>query len=136
MAGTNPYIRSAPPKPPAKKYTITFLPSNEQVEVDPAKIPYDRTGLAGSILDIALGHDVDLDHSCGGVCACSTCHVIVRAGIESCGEASEDELDQLDKAPGIEATSRLGCQCVPDGTRDLVVEIPNWNRNLVSERPH
>ena len=136
MAGTNPYIRSAPPKPPAQKYTITFLPSNERVEVDPVKIPYDRTGLAGSILDIALGHDVDLDHSCGGVCACSTCHVIVRQGIEACGEASEDELDQLDKAPGIEATSRLGCQCVPDGSCDLVVEIPNWNRNLVSEAPH
>jgi 2Fe-2S ferredoxin len=136
MAGTNPYIRTAAPTRPTRKYTITFLPSNERVEVDPEKIPYDRTGLPGSILDIALGHDVDLDHACGGVCACSTCHVIVREGIEACGEASDDELDQLDKAPGIEANSRLGCQCVPNGTRDLVVEIPNWNRNLVSEAPH
>src|SRR5262245_9763705 len=136
MAGTNPYIRTAPARRPTKTYAITFLPSNERVEVDPAKVPYDRTGQPGSILDIALANGVDLDHACGGVCACSTCHVIVREGIESCGEATDDELDQLDKAPGLEANSRLGCQCVPDGTRDVVVEIPNWNRNLVREAAH
>lgn len=136
MAGTNPYVRPTVVERPTQKYTITFLPSNERVEVDPAKIPYGRSGLAGSILDIALAHDVDLDHACGGVLACSTCHVIVRTGFETCGEASDDELDQLDKAPGIEATSRLACQCVPNGKRDLVVEVPNWNRNLVSEAPH
>jgi len=136
MAGTNPYIRPASVLRPTRKYTITFQPSGEVVEVDPAKIPYDRTGLPGSILDIALGHGVDLDHACGGVLACSTCHVIVRQGSETCGEASDDELDQLEKAPGLETTSRLGCQCVPNGSCDLVVEIPNWNRNLVREAPH
>jgi 2Fe-2S ferredoxin len=136
MAGTNPYVKTAPPRRPTQKYSITFLPSGETVEVDPAAIPYERTGLAGSILDIALGAGVDIDHACGGVLACSTCHVIVRKGAESCGEATDDELDQLDAAPGIEEHSRLGCQCVPDGTKDIVVEVPNWNRNLVHEAPH
>lgn len=136
MGGTNPYVRAPAPRHPTQRYSITFQPSGEVVEVDPAGIPYDRTGLPGSILDIALGHEVDLDHACGGVLACSTCHVIVRQGIESCGEASDDELDQLDQAPGLEVNSRLGCQCIPNGSADLVVEIPNWNRNLVSEAPH
>ena len=133
MAGTNPYVKAAACARATKAFTITFQPSGETVEVDPARIPYGRTGLPGSVLDIALAHDVDIDHACGGVLACSTCHVIVRQGSESCGEASDDELDQLEKAPGIEPHSRLGCQCVPDGSRDLVVEVPNWNRNLVSE---
>ncbi|HEX6883182.1 MAG TPA: 2Fe-2S iron-sulfur cluster-binding protein [Planctomycetota bacterium] len=136
MGGTNPYVKAAPPRRPTRKYTITFQPTGEVVEVDPTRVPYGRTGLAGSILDVALAHDVDIDHACGGVLACSTCHVIVRQGSETCGEASDDEMDQLEKAPGIEERSRLACQCVADGSRDLVVEVPNWNRNLVSERPH
>ena len=45
----------------------------------------------------------------------------------------DNELDQLDNARGLELDSRLGCQCVPDGTEDVVVEIPAWNRNLVQE---
>ncbi len=75
----------------------------------------------------------DMDHSCGGVCACSTCHVIVRQGLESCNEATDDEEDMLDLAPGLEPQSRLACQCVPNGTQALIIEIPEWNRNLVSE---
>ncbi len=106
------------------------------MEVDPAKFPYGHDGLPGSILDIATGHHMGLDHACGGVCACSTCHVIVHAGLESCNEASDAEFDQLDEAPGLEAKSRLGCQCVPDGTSDIVVEIPAWNRNFAKEAEH
>ncbi|QDU84231.1 2Fe-2S ferredoxin [Planctomycetes bacterium Pla163] len=133
MGGSNPFISSATTKLPSRPYTITFLPMNVQVEVDPAKLPYTRDGLPGSLLEIALGHDLEIDHACGGVCACSTCHVIVREGVETCNEASDDEEDQLDLAPGITPNSRLACQCVPDGTRNLVVEIPAWNRNHVSE---
>jgi ferredoxin, 2Fe-2S len=134
MAGVNPYIEPAQVEPPKQKYKITFLPEGKTIEVDPAKIPYDRTGLPGSILDIALGlAQVPLDHSCGGVCACSTCHVIVREGLESCNEPTEDEEDQLEEARGLTTESRLGCQCVPNGTCDVVVEIPGWNRNLVQE---
>ena len=120
-------------RPPGSKYRITFLPMDVTVEVDPEDVPYDRDGLPGSILDVALENEIDLDHACGGVCACATCHVIVRSGIESCPEASEEEEDQLDNAPGPEEHSRLGCQCVPDGSRDLVVEVPDWNRNMVRE---
>jgi len=133
MGGSNPFIEAVDAELPTRRYSITFLPMNETIEVDPACLPYGRDGLPGSILDIALAHDIDLDHACGGVCACSTCHVIVREGLETCSPASEAEEDQLDNAPGLEATSRLGCQCVPNGTRDVVVEIPDWNRNLVRE---
>jgi 2Fe-2S ferredoxin len=136
MAGTNPYLRPVEPRLPTRRYTLRFLPADETVEVDPSRVPYGRTGQPGSILDVALAHGVELDHACGGVAACSTCHVVVRLGAESCGEASDDELDQLEKAPGLEPTSRLACQCVPDGTREVVVEVPDWNRNLVREAPH
>lgn len=133
MAGKNPYIEEAAAPLPTQKYRITFLPEGKVVEVDPSELPYGRHGLAGSILDVAMAADIDLDHACGGVCACSTCHVIVREGLESCNEATDDELDQLDEARGLTTESRLGCQCVPNGTRDVVIEIPGWNVNLVSE---
>ncbi len=91
MAGTNPYIKNPGGGLPKQKYRITYLVGETKekiaVEVDPAKLPYDRTGQPGSLLEIALGHHVPIDHSCGGVCACSTCHVIVREGLESCSEA-------------------------------------------------
>ena len=67
MAGTNPYIQPAQVETPSQRYTITFLPSKLVVEVDPDSIPYGRTGLPGSILDIALASGLDLDHACGGV---------------------------------------------------------------------
>jgi len=136
MGGTNPYIQPAETRLPTRRYAITFQPMNVRVEVDPAKLPYSREGLKGSILEIALGHGVEIDHACGGVCACSTCHVIVRQGLDSIPEATEDEDDQLDNAPGLTPQSRLSCQSVPDGTTDLVVEVPNWNRNLVKEEHH
>jgi 2Fe-2S ferredoxin len=133
MGGTNPFIKPVEAKLPTKKYSITFLPMNEKVEIDPAALPYSRDGQPGSILEIALGHDIEIDHACGGVCACSTCHVIVKQGFESIPEATEDEEDQLDNAPGLTPQSRLACQAVPDGSMDVVVEIPDWNRNLVKE---
>jgi len=133
VGGVNPYQSEVNSVLPALPYTVTFLPMGEKVEVVPADLPSSREGLAGSILDIAVGAGIDLDHACGGVCACSTCHVIFREGLESCPEASEDEEDMLDTAPGLEISSRLGCQVVPDGTRDVVVVIPEWNRNLARE---
>lgn len=133
MAGVNPYIAAAKVVRPKCKYKITFLPMGVTVEVDPRRTRYGHNGLELSVLDISEGAGVKIDHACGGVCACSTCHVIVREGLESCNEATDDEADQLDNAPGVELQSRLACQCVPDGTTDIVVEVPGWNRNLVSE---
>jgi len=136
MGGLNPYIEQAETKLPERKYKITFLPMQETVEVDPASLPYTREGLPGSILEIAEGHGIDIDHACGGVVACSTCHVIVRQGLASCPEATEAEEDMLDNAPGVCPDSRLSCQAVPNGSCDIVVEIPDWNRNMVKEGHH
>ncbi|MEM7310033.1 MAG: 2Fe-2S iron-sulfur cluster-binding protein [Planctomycetota bacterium] len=136
MGGSNPFIEDVDAKLPTRKYTVTFQPGDVKVEVDPEALPYARDGLPGSILDIALGAGIDLDHACGGVCACSTCHVVIRKGSESCNDATEDEEDMLDQAPGLELLSRLACQAVPDGSVDVVVEVPEWNRNLVSEEHH
>lgn len=133
MGGFNPYIKSSEVKQAKQKYQITFLPEEKTIDVDPDQLPTSGTGLEGSILDIALASGIDIDHACGGVCACSTCHIIVQEGLESCNESSEDEEDQLEKAPGLTPRSRLACQCVPDGSSKIVVQIPSWNRNLVRE---
>jgi 2Fe-2S ferredoxin len=133
MGGRNPYAEQEIPEPATEKFTVTFLPMNITVEVDPDKIPYGETGLPGSILDIALANGIDIDHACGGVCACSTCHCIVRDGIDTCSEMSDCEEDELSYAPGLTPKSRLSCQTVPNGKRNLVVEVPGWNRNIVRE---
>lgn len=117
-----------------KTYAITFLPAGKTIVVDPTDAANaHHEGEPGSILDWADRNDIKIEHSCGGFAACSTCHVIVREGSQSCNEISDDEDDMLDEAPGLTLQSRLACQCVPDGSADLVVEIPSWNRNLVSE---
>ncbi|WP_409028187.1 ISC system 2Fe-2S type ferredoxin [Janthinobacterium sp. SUN098] len=88
-----------------------------------------------SICDILLENDIDIEHACEKSCACTTCHVLVREGIESLNEATELEEDMLDKAWGLEAVSRLSCQSiVAEG--DLVVEIPKYTINQVSEGSH
>ncbi len=137
MGGSNPYIPEVQANLPTEPYKVVFLleDSGKEVEVqaDPAAFPYGHDGLPGSLLDIALGAGVDVDHACGGVCACSTCHVHVESGLESCNESSDDEEDMLDNAPGLSDTSRLACQTVPDGSAPVLVRIPSWNRNLVSE---
>lgn len=115
------------------RFRVRFLPCGREVEVDSAAPPSGHDGEPGSLLRIAAAHGVEIDHACGGVCACSTCHVIVRAGGESIPPPSEEEEDQLDNARGLTLHSRLACQAVPDGSRDLVVEIPQWNRNLAKE---
>ena len=85
-----------------------------------------------SILDSLLEHHIDVEHACEKQAACTTCHVIVRAGFESLEEASEKEEDMLDKAWGLEATSRLSCQAkVAD--EDLTVEIPKYTINYERE---
>ena len=133
MSGINPYIEIQEFELPQENYRITFLPMKKNVEVLFDEIPTEGDGLPGSMLNTALSSGIDMEHSCGGVCACSTCHIIVRQGLDTCNEATDDEEDMLDLAPGLEPQSRLACQCVPDGSQDIIVEIPEWNRNLVSE---
>lgn len=107
---------------------IRFLPHEElcpegrEIEAEPGV----------SICDAALAGDIDIEHACEKSCACTTCHVYVREGGASLNEASEDEEDLLDRAWGLEPDSRLSCQAVV-GAEDLVVELPRYTINQVSE---
>ena len=103
-------------------YKVTFLPLNKTIEVDVERYPLADHGKPGSLLDIALAHGIELEHNCGGSCACTTCHVVVKEGEENLSEMAEDEEDRLDTAEGLTIHSRLGCQAVVRG--DVVVEIP------------
>lgn len=85
-----------------------------------------------SICDNLLNHDIDIDHACDKVCACTTCHVVVREGYNTLNPAEEKEEDLLDKAWGLEPNSRLSCQAIV-GENDLVVEIPKYSINMAKE---
>ena len=91
-----------------------------------------------SLLEVAMANHIELDHACGGVCACSTCHVKIVEGRKLLNESSEDEEDQLDDARDVSLESRLGCQAkILEGAQGrIVVKIPAWNVNLVQEAPH
>jgi len=92
------------------------------IEFDPSKAPFQHDGRPGSILDVLLAHGIHLEHACGGSCACTTCHVIVREGEQNLSPMEQDEEDRLDTAEGLTLHSRLGCQAIVRG--DVVVEIP------------
>ncbi len=115
---------------------ITFLPEGKTVEYERGKLPYKEHGKEESILDVALNHDIFLEHACGGNCACTTCHVWVKEGAECLSEMDDDEADRLDMAADLQLNSRLGCQAVITKPGKVVVEIPAWNRNYVSEGKH
>jgi 2Fe-2S ferredoxin len=109
---------------------ITFLPLGQTVEADLDGLVYQRHGRPGSILDVALNAGVRLPHVCGGNCACTTCHVIVREGEHLLSLVEEAEADRLGLAAGATLHSRLACQAVVQDPGRIVVEIPEWNRNL------
>jgi 2Fe-2S ferredoxin len=108
---------------------VTFLPHPEicpegkTIEVEPGE----------NLIAAALVHDIEIEHACAMSCACTTCHVIVRKGYGSLVPPEEREEDLLDRAWGLEPESRLSCQVVVDRD-DLVVEIPRYTINQVSER--
>ncbi|MDR3717385.1 MAG: 2Fe-2S iron-sulfur cluster-binding protein [Bryobacteraceae bacterium] len=112
---------------------VTFLPANVSYEFDLEKLPYHDHGLPKSCLDVALNAGFQMEHACGGNCACTTCHVVVKSGEEFLSDLEDDEADRLDGAADLQLGSRLGCQAhfVKDG--EVVLEIPSWNRNYVSE---
>ena len=119
--------------PAEKLVRVTFLPEGRTVEFEFGAMPYQHHGKPMSFLDVAENHDVFLDHACGGVCACSTCHVLIKTGENGLTAADDDELDRLDMAADQQLNSRLGCQAVITRPGDYVVEIPSWNRNYVTE---
>lgn len=107
---------------------IIFLPHEELcpdgmvIEAEPG----------ATICDAALQNHIEIEHACEKSCACTTCHVYIREGMDSLNENTEDEDDMLDKAWGLDPDSRLSCQTVI-GDEDLVVEIPKYTINMVSE---
>jgi 2Fe-2S ferredoxin len=108
---------------------LIVLP-NEQLCPDGAVIEV-KPGV--SICDALLENDIEIEHACEKSCACTTCHVVVREGYDSLDPSDELEDDMLDKAWGLEPTSRLSCQAIVKD-RDLVIEIPKYTINLASER--
>jgi 2Fe-2S ferredoxin len=85
-----------------------------------------------TICDAALQNGIEIEHACEKSCACTTCHVYIREGMDSLNENSDEEDDLLDKAWGLEPDSRLSCQTII-GNEDLVIEIPKYTINMVSE---
>ena len=85
-----------------------------------------------NLIEVAMANGIDIEHACEMACACTTCHVVVREGLGSLEESNELEDDLLDKAWGLEPDSRLSCQVVV-GDEDLVIEIPKYTINQVSE---
>jgi 2Fe-2S ferredoxin len=86
-----------------------------------------------SVCEALLDHDIAIEHACELSCACTTCHVVVRAGFDSLGEIDESEEDLLDRAWGLEPTSRLSCQAILSN-QDVTVEIPRYSINHARER--
>ncbi|MGQ0442223.1 MAG: ISC system 2Fe-2S type ferredoxin [Methylophilaceae bacterium] len=107
---------------------IIVLP---HIELCPDGVVFDAKQ-GDSICQNLLDNDIDIDHACDQVCACTTCHVIVREGYKTLNEAQENEEDLLDKAWGLEPLSRLSCQAIV-GKEDLVVEIPKYSINMAKE---
>lgn len=104
-------------------------------------LPHEEICPEGTVLEVAAGisicdallkNGVEIEHACEKSCACTTCHVYVREGYDSLQEATELEDDYLDKAWGLDADSRLSCQALV-AEDDLVVEIPKYTINMVSE---
>ena len=89
-----------------------------------------------SLLEVALAGGINIEHACGGVCACSTCHVYITDGETSLNEPTDEELDRVEEAPAIRPNSRLACQCKIEGPGPIAVRVPAWNRNAIKEVPH
>jgi ferredoxin, 2Fe-2S len=113
---------------------VTFIlrdGTKKIVEFEPGELEYQHHGLPQSFLDVAMNHEIPLEHACGGSCACTTCHLIIREGMQNLSEMEENEADRLDTAWDLTTSSRLGCQAIIKG--DVVAEFPMYTRNYVQE---
>lgn len=108
-------------------YSITF--KFEQKGLEPVTLTDIESDQ--SILEVALKNDIELHHNCGGVCACSTCHIYVQQGEQFLEELSDKEEDFIDRAVNPRLNSRLGCQCVLlDGDGEISVTLPDQTQFL------
>lgn len=114
---------------PKKEYMYTIKFRFEEKGRDPVilmNIEPDQ-----SLLEVALLNDIELHHNCGGVCACSTCHVYINKGEDYLEELSDKEEDFIDRAVNPRINSRLGCQCVlVDGNGEVEVTLPDQTQFL------
>ena len=113
---------------------VTFImkdKTEKTVEFEHGKLPYDGHGLPESFLDVAMNLGIPLEHACGGSCACTTCHLFIREGMQNLSDMEDNEADRLDTAWDLRTNSRLGCQAVIKG--DVVAEFPMYTRNYVQE---
>jgi ferredoxin, 2Fe-2S len=109
--------------------TITILPHAEYCPLgDSIEAPRGT-----SLCEALLENGIAIEHACDMVCACTTCHVIVKKGFESLGEMDEAEEDLLDRAWGLAPTSRLSCQAILSD-RDVTIEIPKYSINHAKEQ--
>jgi 2Fe-2S ferredoxin len=106
-----------------KVYQVSFVFEEEGIE------PVTLSGAEGeSVLEIALENGIEIQHNCGGVCGCSTCHIYVVKGMENLPEISEKEEDFIDRAVNPRIESRLACQCEVAG--DISVRVPDQSQFL------
>ena len=88
--------------------------------------------IGDSICDTLLKNHIDIEHACDKVCACTTCHVIVREGFDTLPPSDDLEDDMLDKAWGLSPKPRLSCQSIIQND-DITIEIPKYTINLAKE---
>ena len=113
---------------------VTFIlrdGTEKTVEFEQGKLPYHEHGLPESFLDVAMNFDIPLEHACGGSCACTTCHLVIKQGMPNLSDMEDNEADRLDTAWDLTTSSRLGCQAVIKG--DVVAQFPMYTRNYVQE---
>jgi ferredoxin, 2Fe-2S len=125
-----------PIDPKTAKMTVKFLMEDPESlgQHQPEAVAYANPGM--NLLEVALANNIAVEHACGGVCACSTCHIYVEQGMDSLSESTEAEEDRVEEAPGLQRNSRLSCQCVIEKPGVIQVRVPSWNRNAVKEIPH
>jgi ferredoxin, 2Fe-2S len=113
---------------------VTFIlrdGTEKTVEFEHGKLPYQEHGLPESFLDVAMNFGIPLEHACGGSCACTTCHLIIKEGMQNLSDMEDNEADRLDTAWDLTTSSRLGCQAVIKG--DVKAQFPMYTRNYVQE---
>jgi 2Fe-2S ferredoxin len=120
-----------------KEVKVTFLLEDPHALTGTDQEQWETMAAKGEhLLEVAVENGINIEHACGAVCACSTCHVYVEQGMDDVSEATEEEEDRVEEAPGLQANSRLSCQCFIEGSGPITVKVPGWNRNAVKEVPH
>jgi len=120
-----------------KEVPVTFILEDPEALTGSDRTEWEVLAAKGEhLLEVAVDNGINIEHACGGVCACSTCHVYVEKGMGDVAEATEAEEDRVEEAPGLQMNSRLSCQCEIEGNGPITVRVPAWNRNAVKEVPH